>query len=223
MNQQRCTHCGHGVPPAAKFCPECGEPATLPGVESPHPKSSPQRTPTTRRDLLITGGILLVVTVGYFAFKQPTAIPQKPSPEPQTHGDMPMEGMGDMMKVLEDLPTDYKSLIALGNQHMDQHNYPLAAECYKRALAIEGGSLDVRVDYGACLHGMGLSHRAIEELRKVLQTDSAHAVAVFNLGIVFYDLKELDSAKIYWQKSLEIDPDGRSAEAARLLLKQVGG
>ncbi len=222
MNQQRCQQCGRDVPPAAKFCPHCGEPVALSGPASPQQKKFSQRENTTRRDLLITAVILLVVTVGYFALKQPRAIPQKSAPEPLTHGDMPMEEMGDMMKILQDLPTDYNSLVALGNQFMDQRNFPVAAECYQRALAIQADSLDVRVDYGACLHGMGLPYRAIEELRKVIETNPSHAIANFNLGIVFYDLNELDSARVYWQKSLQIDPGGEASEMARNLLKEIG-
>jgi tetratricopeptide (TPR) repeat protein len=223
MNQQRCQQCGRDVPSAAKFCPQCGAPVALSGSASAQQKKSSKRENTTRRDLLITAAVLLVVTVGYFVFKQPQAVPPKPTSEPATHGDMPMEEMGNMMKILQDLPTDYNSLVAHGNQFMDQRNFPLAAECYKRALAIQPDSLDVRVDYGACLHGMGLPQRAIEEFRKVIQTNPSHAIANFNLGLVFYDLNELDSARVYWQKSLQIDSNSTAAEMARNLLKEIGG
>ncbi len=172
---------------------------------------------------MIIAGILLVVTAGYFAFKRPMSVPSRPKAEIELHGDVPMGDIADAMKVLENLPTDYSSLVTLGNEFMDKRNYPVAAECYKRALALQGGSPDVRVDYGACLHGMRLTHRAIEEFRRVIDLNSSHAIANFNLGIVYYDLNETDSARVYWQKYLTIEPNGQVAQAARDLLRETGG
>jgi Tfp pilus assembly protein PilF len=106
---------------------------------------------------------------------------------------------------------------------MDQRNFPLAAECYKRALAIDGTSLDVRVDYGACLHGMDLPLRAKDEFQMVLAENPLHAVANFNLGITYYTLNQIDSAQIYWKKYLAIDPNGNAAATARQLLQETGG
>jgi tetratricopeptide (TPR) repeat protein len=80
----------------------------------------------------------------------------------------------------------------------------------------------VQVDYGACLHGMGLPQRAIEEFNRVLKEHPSHALAAFNLGIVYYDLNEFDSARVYLQRSLDIDPDSKAAEGARQLLQDIG-
>ena len=220
----KCRNCGHSLPPRLKFCPECGAP-----VESS--ESSSAKAPVTRqtgkhagrRDLLIIAGVLLVVTAGYFAFKRPVPVPSGLKAEIQSHSDMPMGDMADAIKTLENLPTDYSSLVSLGNEFMDKRNYPVAAECYKRALALQGGSPDVRVDYGACLHGMGLTHRAIEEFRQVLDINPSHAIVNFNLGIVYYGLNETNSARVYWQKYLTIEPNGQVAQAARDLLKEIGG
>ncbi|MFQ6007969.1 MAG: tetratricopeptide repeat protein [Candidatus Zixiibacteriota bacterium] len=223
MNQQNCQQCGHDVSNVARFCPQCGAPVASKATKSIQQKVVGTENQTNKRDLLILGATFLIVTVGYFIFKQPEAVPKKADIDVQTHSDIPMEDMGDMMKILKDLPTDYSSLVALGNQFMDRRNYPVAAECYKRALTIQGESLDVRVDYGACLHGMGLPHRAMEEFRKVIRANPSHAIANFNLGIVFYDLNELDSARAYWHKTLQIDPNSAAAEAARNLLKEIGG
>ena len=220
----KCQNCGHSLPPRLKFCPECGAP-----VESSESSSAKEHVtrqankPTGRRDLLIIASVLLVVTAGYFAFKRPVSVPPRTKAEIQSHSDMPMGDMTKAMGVLENLPTDYNSLVSLGNEFMDERNYPVAAECYKRALALEGDSPDARVDYGACLHGMGLPHRAIDEIRRVTDINPSHAIANFNLGIVYYDLNETDSARVYWQKYLTIDSNGQAAQAARDLLRETGG
>ncbi len=128
--------------------------------------------------------------------------------------------VGQMFK---DLPQDYTQLVDMGNRLMDRHNYALAAECYKRALEIRGDALDVRTDYGACLFGMGLPHRAVEEFREVLKREPFHAVANFNLGIVYHNLNQPDSARPYLQEYLKLEPDGQSVSVARRLLEETGG
>lgn len=163
-----------------------------------------------------------MVTVGYLVFKRPATPPQKPT-EIESHSGREIGDMPQAMKALEDLPTDYEALVQTGNKLMDEGNYPVAAECYKRALVQREESVDVRVDYGACLHAMGLGHRAVEEFRRVLKEQPSHAVAHFNLGIVFHDMDQIDSARVYWQKYLSLEPNGRAAESARELLKQTGG
>lgn len=223
MNQMRCQACGCSLPPKVKFCPACEAPVASSGRASPQRSVRRQGArQTNKRDLLILVGVLLVVTVGYFVFKESETVPERPTSEALSHGDMPVGDMAESMQMLKDLPTDYNSLVALGNKYMDKRNYPVAAECYKRALAIQGDALDVRVDYGACLHGIGLHHRAIEEFRRVLEMNPLHAIANFNLGIIYYDLSEIDSARLCWQEYLAVDPNGKAAEAARDLLREIG-
>lgn len=220
----KCWNCGHSLPPRLKLCPECGAPvesSESSSVKAPVTRQAGRKT--GRRDLLIIAGVLLVVTAGYFAFKRPVSVPSGPKAEIQSHSDMPTGDMAEAMGVLENLPTDYSSLVSLGNKFMDKRNYPVAAECYKCALALQDSSPDVRVDYGACLHGMGLARRAIEEFRRVIDINPSHAIANFNLGIVYYDLNETDSARVYWQKYLTIEPNGQVAQAVRDLLREIGG
>jgi len=171
------------------------------------------------RDSLIIAGLVVVVGAGYFIFARPDS-PQGSGEfnHPEVEG-MDRAAMGSMIN----LPTDYNSLIQFGNQAMDQGNFPLAAEAYKRALAIEGDDPNVRTDYGACLHGMGLAHRALEEFRKVLADHAEHPVATFNMGIVYYNEKQFDSAKTYWERYLILQPEGQVANTVRQYLQQLDG
>lgn len=224
MVPMKCQNCGHSFPPRLKFCPECGAPVeSSESLSAKVPETRQVSGQTGRRDLLIIAGALLVVTVGYFALKQPVSAPPRLEAEIQSHDDTPGGDMYNAIKTLDNLPTDYSSLVLLGNEFMDKRNYPVATQCYKRALALQGDSLEVRVDYGACLHGMGLAHRAIEEFRRVIDLNPSHAIANFNLGIVYYDINETDSARVYLQKYLTIEPDGQAAQTARDLLRGTGG
>jgi len=176
---------------------------------------------TSKRDWLILTCAIIVASICYFVFKQSINQPPNQKKDNPTSSNVPSAVMDGAMTMLKDFPSDYSSLVSLGNRLMDEGNYPVAAECYKRALALQDDSPDVRVDYGACLHGMGLSRRAIEEFRRIIELNPTHAIAHFNLGIVYYDLNEIDSAQVYWQKYLIIDPDGQAARAAWDLLRET--
>ncbi len=209
----KCTQCGYDIPPEAKFCPECGAPlktATSQPVNLKRPHV---------RDTFILVGALVVVTIGYFVFTSSKKAPSHPAQQPRTN--QPVNSMDDAMSMLENLPEDYSSLVAMGNSLMDEGNYSFAAECYKRALSISDTSWNVRVDYGTCLHGMGLSERAVQILSEVVKNQPTHAIAHFNLGVIYYDLNRIDSARLYWQKYLKLDPQGHAAEAAKSLLKET--
>jgi len=162
-------------------------------------------------------GILAVaVAVAYLVFREGPEPPRtQTSPATPGHESMPAE-------MMENLPTDYGSLVEMGNQFMDQQNYPMAAELYRRALEIDSSSPDVRSDFASCLHAMGLPGRALEEFRRIAAEHPDHAMVRFNLGIVFHTLGDTDSARYYWQKYLEMDPEGPPAEAARQYLDQLG-
>ncbi len=121
--------------------------------------------------------------------------------------------MGDLS-----FPQDYESLVAMGHQYMDAENYTIAAESYRRALAIED-NVDIRVDFGTCLHGMGLSGRALEEFRKVLRMEPDHGIANFNMAVVSYAVGQPDSARAYAKRYLELEPNGRAAPTALQILE----
>jgi len=171
------------------------------------------------RDSLIIAGLSIVIGAGYFIFARPDS--------PQGSGEFNHPDVAGMdksaMTGMLNLPTDYNSLIDFGNQSMDQGNFPLAAEAYKRALAIKGDDVNVRTDYGACLHGMGLPHRALEEFRTVLAAQPEHPIATFNMGIVYYNEKQFDSAKVYWEKYLVLQPEGQVSTTVRQYLQQLDG
>ena len=173
------------------------------------------------KDTFIIVGVLLIVAVAYFVINQPEKAPEV---EEITHSHPEVPGMdGSVMTAMASLPTDYEALIQVGNQTMDEGNYPIAAEAYKRALAIKGENPDVRTDYGACLHGMGLEIRALEEFRTVLKDHPNHPIAIFNMGIVYYNEQLTDSAKVYWEKYLALEPESNIANTVRQYLEQMGG
>lgn len=173
------------------------------------------------RDIAILAAVAAVVVVGYMLVRVPAARPDH-GDAPPSAPSQPMGSMDQAMQMLDDLPQDFATLVQQGNQYMDQGHYAVAAELYRRALDVQHAP-DVRVDYGACLHAMGLPLRAIEEFRSVVDQHPDHGIATFNLGIVFYDQQQPDSARFYFRRYLEVDPSGPAAEQAQSLLDQIGG
>ncbi len=170
-----------------------------------------------RRDATILIIVVAVMT-SVLALSRGTDKPPDPAPEPDAaaHGDM-----NQAMAGMTDFPTEYEPLVLMGNDMMDQGAYAMAAESYRRALKLHDAA-DVRTDYGACLHSMGLPHRAIEEFQLVLADHPGHGIAAFNIGVVYYNDNALDSARTYFERYLSIEPDGRAAEPARRFLGELG-
>jgi cytochrome c-type biogenesis protein CcmH/NrfG len=223
MNQTKCPGCGQPISDDHQYCPVCGVSRHGDRVGTVRKE---KKRPASKagsgwwRDLAVVLSAVALFTVGFLILKKPGHLPQPQSEQPTElpgHGDI-----ADMAGVAE-LPADLEGLVAVGNQQMDDGNFAVAAEAYRRALEIDPSSVNVRTDYGACLYGMGLPERAIEEFRITLVNDPRHAIALFNMGIVFHDLGQADSAKVYWQRCLEVDPNGSSAPAARQLLDSLEG
>jgi len=199
---------------SAKFCSECGS-ALREEIKKSPLKSKP--APPPFKETLMIVGVVAVITVGYFIFSKPQQVPVPPTQVADGHGEM-----GDMGVTMPALPDDYDGLVLTGDQYMNQNNFPIAAECYKRALAIDDSSPDVRSDFGSCLYGMGLIERALEEFRTVKKNNPLHSVSLFNLGVVFYTQNVTDSAKFYFTHYLELEPDGKAAEQAQTYLNELG-
>ncbi len=213
MQQEQCTECNKELPSNARFCPGCGQ-----AVENANGNeaAAPADAGNKRRDVLIIMGIVLVVVTGYW-FMRDDASQAETTEAVGPPGHEEIDG-----GVMANLPTDYAGLIDVGNRTMDEGNFPLAAESYSRALAIDGQSPDVRTDYGACLQGMGLPARALEEFRMVMTEHPEHAIVRFNMGIVHYSQGQLDSARYYWEEFIGMAPDSGPAEAARGYLQDMG-
>lgn len=216
MSQKKCPSCNAQVAEQSKFCPECGSPISPSTTQKTKPaKGNPMR------DTLIIVSVIVIAAVGYFMINKPVSLPASQEEHVNQEVDPNHQDIEGMTSALGNLPNDYNSLVQLGNQTMDQKNFPMAAECYKRALKIKSDSSDIRTDYGACLYGMGLPERAIEEFMKVIKKYPKHRNANFNLGIVYYTLSQVDSAKTYFNKYLSLETTGPTADAAKNYLKEL--
>ncbi len=215
MSEKKCPRCKAVIEGKPKFCADCGAP--LQGQSSPKAKKTNKNTSV--RDTLITVAVLAVAATIFFLMKS-----SEPDPHAgHNHDTEQTQSSQITIDQLGDLPTDYNTLVGMGNQFMDERNMPVAAEIYSRALAIDGTSPNVRTDYGACLHALGMNEEALAQFKQVNQEHPNHTTSIFNVGIVYYGMGQSDSARVYWQKYLTLDPNGNAAESARSFLEKIGG
>jgi len=209
MTNTNCSKCGKSIKPSDKFCPACGHPV---GQKA----NSGQ---TGRRDQFIILGILVIVVmlyVGYQAISTKSEPPQKPAPTEKAAA-MPV----DMEAFTQNLPADFPSLVSMGNALMDQGNYELAIECYRRALELNPKDVNIIVDLGTCQHSLGQNLEAIENFKKALEYAPDHQIAKFNLGIVYYAAGEPDQAVEWWKRLLSENPPQDLKQRTEAFIRQV--
>lgn len=215
-NSSICPECGAECGMGDKYCRQCG--AQLGGVETAPAKSGPSTLPFSIQILILVGG-LVVVAVLFFLFK---GIKHEKTGQTQQQNAMP-EGADPAQSPHEitNLPTDFAGLVAMGNSMMDAGGFPMATECYRRALMLDPNAFDVRVDFAICLHSVGMTGRAIEELRQVCIQHPEHSLAFFNAGIVFLEAHQPDSAKTYLNAYLQKFPNGSHVDDVRKVLQTL--
>jgi tetratricopeptide (TPR) repeat protein len=214
LTQPQCPACHAALAPNAKFCPSCGKPLdSAQKSAGGQPSEANRERPLRLRDVFLVLGVIAAFSVGFFALKSPG---QRPQPAAADMRSIP--GHDADMSALQNMPTDFEGLVAAGDRQMDNGNYLIATEAYRRALALKPAAVDVRTDYGACLYAMGLPERALREFYAVIGTMPQHAIVHFNMGIVYHSIGQADSASSYFRRYLEIEPDGPSAPTARQLL-----
>jgi cytochrome c-type biogenesis protein CcmH/NrfG len=211
MADSNCLKCGKPLKPGDKFCPSCGHQVGL--------ELTPKAIP--RRDHYIILAVLAVVVIAYFGYQ---ALTPRASTPPQAPAQSSSSAMSrDMDSFLKNLPTDFSSLVSMGNALMDRGEYELAAVCYEKALDQEPENTDVLVDLGTCQHSLGMNEEALGYFKKALEIDPAHQVAKFNLGIVYYTLGDYQKAADSWNRLLKENPPQDLKERTEKLLGQVQG
>jgi cytochrome c-type biogenesis protein CcmH/NrfG len=129
--------------------------------------------------------------------------------------------MPDMSRFIANLPADYASLVSMGNALMDQNHFEMAVECYARALEQNPEAVDVRVDYGVCLHSSGKHEQAIANFKQALEQDPAHKIVKFNMGVVYEFMGDTARAIESWEKLLSENPPEELRQRVEISLARL--
>ncbi len=117
-------------------------------------------------------------------------------------------------------PNDMQATLRLANLLHDVHIFDQAVEYYRRYLAKNESDPDARVDMGICLFELGRVNEAIVEMEKALTYAPNHQLALYNLGIVNLASGNVEKARDYFNKCINVNPNAEVAQKAKRMLEQ---
>lgn len=164
-------------------------------------------------------GVLFGATLMYFALRGrqpvPGAVPVATNPDPTSHQPAPGLTAGKS-------PVD--AARTLGNFYYDHQNWPQAIEHYQSAIRQGSDDADIRTDLGNAYRFAGRPDDALLQYQLAQKMNPAHEFSLFNQGGLFLEAYGQPAKAVeIWQEYLARFPNGRSANAARLLITQTQG
>ena len=165
----------------------------------------------------VAGGALVIAVIaaiGITSQRPPFALP---------NGSRAQAAAADSLaKLLDRDSLDVAANVALGNLLYDTGNFGAAVRYYRRGLAARPDQPDVRVDLATSLHQSGHSPEAVAELQEVIAAHPGHALARFNLAIIYESLGRLEDAAAAFRSLDELPLSAElRAEVAKHLQRVV--
>jgi tetratricopeptide (TPR) repeat protein len=81
--------------------------------------------------------------------------------------------------------------------------YYESVQAYKRAIDLDGQSVEARMGLGEVYEDKGLYKEAVEEYRKVIELDDKHTGAMYNLALV-YEKTDPKEAMAQWERYIAL-------------------
>jgi len=235
-----CNICGFKNESTSQYCESCGariagaQPKPQAGaVDKPSRKSKQGKkkrkqttTATPGTVILFVAAALLIVFAFYFIVLDRDA--------GHVHdGDRVagMQGGGMNTAILEEIenlehelddhdPENEQAMIRLANLYHDIQRYDRAIHYYNQYIDRNPDDPNVRVDLGICFFESGQQDLAIETVQHVIRDFPGHQLAVFNLGIIYLNLGDVESANSHFERAYEINPNNATGERARRIIDE---
>ncbi|MBZ5648353.1 MAG: tetratricopeptide repeat protein [Acidobacteriia bacterium] len=125
-----------------------------------------------------------------------------------------------LLAALRKDPNNPDVLAQAGSVYFRAHQFPIAVDYYERAMQIKP-TADGLVSLSNSYHYAGSDDRAIETLKRALQIDPKSPNALFNLGMLNWQVRNDPKAAIeLWQRMLKTNPNHpRRAEVESMIVK----
>jgi tetratricopeptide (TPR) repeat protein len=117
-------------------------------------------------------------------------------------------------KALESEPDNPVLFSVLGEALLNEGETQAAMAAFRQAIQLEQGTLDASTNLAILLAKQGNTNEAIELLHSAVRVHGSEpkaSLAYFNLGTVYLQKGDLDSAEAAYQRALELNPDLTSA------------
>ncbi len=162
----------------------------------------------------------------------PKATVPPAAPTQQAATQMPsldqMKHMADkkaepLLEKLKSDPQNTKLLNEVGLLYKAAHQFPQAADYFKKALDLDRKNIATRADYATCLYYGGDVDGALATLNESLTYDPKHAGTLMNIGIIKWKGKnDVKGAVESWQKLLKFHPDYPQKAEVEKLISEAG-
>lgn len=145
-----------------------------------------------------------------------------PSVETLIKGNTTVDPIGDLDYTLRAFPNHHRALYSISkyelrerqkaqqrNQpyipHTSRERFPATAECYfDRAIRWRPNDPNVRLIYGIHLHRTGKLNEALSQYQLSEKIQPKSADLNYNMGLLYFDLKQYDLARKYAQKAYQL-------------------
>ena len=106
-------------------------------------------------------------------------------------------------------------------QQFQNQDYAGAVASYERLVALEPGDPDLLNNLGLVLHYVDRSEDAIDRLQQALALNDRHQRSWLTLGYVRKDLGETQTARVAFERVLQIDDKNTMATEARRMMDSL--
>jgi len=176
--------------------------------------------------------LLVGVTVGYL-FHGPTA--SHPSsataPAAQTQQQMPpspeqMKQMADkkvapMLEELKNNPKDTDTMVKIGTFYLAARQFDDSQKYFQKAVDVKPSADNLTKLANAQFYG-GAGDKAIDSLNKALQLDPKSANALYNLGMLKWQVKgDVKGAIAAWEKLVKTNPHHPQIEQVKKMIARA--
>lgn len=103
----------------------------------------------------------------------------------------------------------------LGNICFRKHDDASSEVMYRRALEIDPGQAEAHYNLGYVMLERGEAAVAVKYFHAAIGADPTFADAYFNLAMAYEHLGEVNKARPFWKKYVDLEPQGTWAEIAR--------
>lgn len=127
---------------------------------------------------------------------------------PQQLAQMADKQAEPLLAELKTDPNDTSVLMKLGNLYLAAQQPQSAQEYYERSLAIKAKDPAVLTQLASCYYYLGNADKAIAVLQRALQIDPSYANALYNLGMMRWQVKSDPKGAIaLWERLLKTNLD----------------
>lgn len=114
-------------------------------------------------------------------------------------------------------PSDYDTLVRLGNANFEADRLDVAERWYKEALEKKPDDVSVRSDLGLTYFKRSppQSEKAVAELKRALEYDPGNVTVLHNLTLMHLQSRDYDEAEATLAKLEKLDPEGGNTAGLR--------